>query len=141
MGTKLSGSKIFLQTTISDIDYFVVCEQTSSLSITVENEEIRCKTTGEWAEQLEGGNKSGTFSYTGLFVKDPEINEASFEELYEQLGNILPWKWGGIEPGDFLFEANAKITEFTVNANQGESVSFDMTLTISEQPTLTTVGT
>lgn len=141
MATKLNGSKIFLQATIGGDELFVVCEQTSELSVSAEGVEVRCKTTGEFAEQLDGGSKTGTISFTGAYVKDPAVNEASFETLFDQVGNVLPFVWGGTEPGDFIVECNAKITDLSITANQDEAVTFSLTLTISEQPILTTVST
>lgn len=138
---KLNGSQIFLRTIDGAEEAFIVCEQTSEFSISTEGVTVQCKTTGEWVEQLAGGTKSGTISFTGAYVQDPSVNTLSFEALFAFVGTVRDWVWGGTEVGQFIIETKAKLASMSISANQNEAVTFTIELEVSEQPTLTEVGT
>jgi len=138
---KLNGKSIFLRKIVGEDEAFLVCEQTSELSIESDGVEVICKTTDEFAELLEGGTKTGSISFTGAYVKDPSVNSLSFEELFNTVGDVDDYVWGGTEPGDFIIETRAKLASLSINANNNEAVTFSLTLSISEKPTLTTIST
>jgi predicted secreted protein len=142
---KLNGSQIFLRKIVLvedlPVEAFIVCEQTTEFSIESEGVTVQCKTTGEWVEQLAGGTKSGSISFTGAYVKDPTINNLSFEEIFDSVGLVEDYVWGGTEVGDFIIETKAKLTSLSISANQNEAVTFSITLTISDEPLLTTITT
>ena len=138
---KLNGSQLFLRKIVGEDEAYIVCEQTSEFSISVEGVTVQCKTTGEFIEQLTGGTKSGSISFTGAYVQDPSVNTLSFEELYASLGTVSDWIWGGTEVGQFIIETSAKLTSLSITGNQNEAVTFSMTLELSAAPVLTEVGT
>lgn len=138
---KLNGSSIFLRTMDGATEAFIVCEQTSEFSISTEGVTVQCKTTGEWVEQLAGGTKSGTISFTGAYVQDPSVNTLSFEALFAFVGTVRDWVWGGTEVGQFIVETKAKLASMSISANQNEAVTFTIELEVSEEPVLTEVGT
>lgn len=138
---KLNGSQIYLRMVDNETEVNIVCEQTSEFSISTEGVTVQCKTTGEWVEQLAGGTKTGSISFTGAYVKDPTVNSMSFEELFSHIGEVNDWVWGGIEPGDFIIEASAKLATLSITANQNEAVTFSIELELSDEPILTEVGT
>lgn len=138
---KLNGSEIFLRKVDGSDEVFIVCEQTSELSISTEGVTVQCKSTGEWVESLAGGSKSGSISFTGAYVQDPSVNSMSFEDLFSSIGTVGDWIWGGTEVGQFIIETKAKLASMTISANQNEAVTFTIELEISEQPTLTEVTT
>lgn len=138
---KIKGEEIFLRVMDGAQEAYIVCEQTSELSITNEGVEVRCKNTGEWAEYLDGGNKAGTISFSAAYVNDPLVNNLSFETMFSYIGLVKDWIWGGIDSGDFIIETKAILNSLTITANQNEVVTFTMELQLSEAPTLTQVPT
>jgi predicted secreted protein len=138
---KLNGSEIFLRMVVDEEEAFIVCEQTTELSISTEGVTVQCKSTGEWVEQLEGGTKTGSISFTGAYVSNPTGGGLSFEEVWDSIGLVRDWVWGGTQPGQFIISAKAKLASLSITGNQNEAVTFSMELEISEEPQLTIIST
>ena len=138
---KLNGSQIFLRKVVGELEANIVCEQSSEFSISVEGVTVQCKTTGEFVEQLAGGTKSGSISFSGAYVQDPTVNTLSFKELYASLGEIGDWIWGGTEVGQMIIETKAKLSSLSITSSTNEAVTFSMTLDLSEAPVITEIGT
>jgi len=138
---KLNGSEIFLRMIVNSLEAFIVCEQTTEFSISTEGVTVQCKTTGEWVEQLSGGTKSGSISFTGAYVQNPSGTGLSFEDVYASVGLVRSFVWGGILPGQFIISTSAKLASLSISANQNEAVTFSMELEISGDPVLTVIST
>jgi hypothetical protein len=137
---KINGTELFLRKVQGQNELIIVCEQNSELTITSEGVTVQCKAS-EWTEFLNGGTKSGTISFTGLYVKDPAVNTLSYEALFAELGKVGEYIWGGINPGDLIVETEARLNTLTIVANDNEGVTFNFELGISGEPTLSTVST
>ena len=138
---KINGSSLLLRMMVDDAEAFIVCEQTSELSISTEGVTDQCKSTGEWVEQLSGGTKTGTISFTGAVVRNIDNTSLSFEDVWDSIGMVRDWVWGGTLPGEFIISAKAKLASLSITGNQNEAAVFSMELEISEEPLLTLIST
>jgi TP901-1 family phage major tail protein len=138
---KINGSEIFLRMVVDEAEAFIVCEQTSELSISAEGVTVQCKSTGEWVEQLSGGTKTGSISFTGAVVRNIDDGSLSFEDVFSSVGLVRDWVWGGTLPGEFIISTKAKLASLSITGNQNEAVTFTMELEISEEPELTIIST
>jgi predicted secreted protein len=139
--SKVIGNSFFLRIDTGSAEAYIVCEQNSSLSISSEVITVLCKTTGEWAEILAGGTKSGSISFTGIYVKDPTNPNISAFDLLALVGTVQDVIWGGAGSGDDVVEASAHISEVNLDSNTNEAIQFSATLTIAGEPTITTYTT
>jgi predicted secreted protein len=138
---KVIGNKFFLRLTIDSVETFIVCEQESGIEVSSEDITVLCKTSGEWAETLEGGTKSGSINYSGAYVKDPSSPNLSAFTLLGLVGTVQDAIWGGIEDGDDIVEAPVKISSVSITSNTNEAITFSGTLTIAGEPTVGTYTT
>lgn len=137
----INGSELLLRMMVDDAEAFIVCEQTSELSISTEGVTVQCKSTGEWVEQLSGGTKTGSISFTGAVVRNPTGTGLSFEDVWNSIGLVRDWVWGGTVAGEFIISAKAKLASLSITGNQNEAAVFSMELEISEEPLLTLITT
>jgi predicted secreted protein len=139
--TKIIGNDFFLRLVIDEQTVYIVCEQNSELSLSSEVITVLCKTTGQWAEVLNGGTKSGSLSFTGAYVKDPTAPNISAFDLIGLLGTVQTYIWGGVEPGDDEVTGEAHVTDLAITSNTNEAITFTATLTLSGEPTAQKVTT
>jgi hypothetical protein len=119
---------------------FVVCEQESTLEATNEGVIVRCKTTGDYGVRLEGGQKTGSISFSGAYVKSPTAPDVSAFDLLRALGEIQPAVWGGVENGDDIVEVDVQINSVSIETNTENEITFSATLDFAGDPVITTVG-
>jgi predicted secreted protein len=139
--TKIIGNDFFLRLVIDEQTVYIVCEQNSELSLSSEVITVLCKTTGQWAEVLNGGTKSGSLSFTGAYVKNATSPDISWAELGPLLGTVQTYIFGGLEPGDDEVTGQAHLTDLQLGANTNEAITFTATLTLSGEPTFQKVTT
>ena len=139
--SKVIGNDFFLRIDTGSAEAYIVCEQNSELSLSAEVITVLCKTTGQWAEILAGGTKSGSISFTGVYVKDPTVPNISAFELAALVGTVQDVIWGGIASGDEIVEAPAHISDVSIASNTNEAITFTATLTLAGEPTITTYTT
>ncbi len=138
---KQVGNKFFIRLEISGVEKFIICEQNSGLDLASEIITVLCKTSGDFAEILPGGTKSGSLSFTGAYEKDPTGGNLSFFELVPLLGTIQDVIYGGIDVGDDIIEVPAHISNVAITSDTNEAITFTATLTVSGALTVTKVGT
>lgn len=138
--SKLIGNSFFLRLVIDEVPVYIVCEQTSELSMSSEQISVLCKTSGAWPEILSGGSKSGSISFTGAYVKDPDSPNISWAALFPLLGTTQEYIWGGIEPGDDQVTGDAHISEISLGAETNAAITFNATLTLSGEPVVSKVS-
>lgn len=131
--TKVVGNDFYLRIKVNGDYKFVVCEQNTDWDESAEPITVLCKTTGPYPEILPGGTKSGSLSFTGAYIKDPD-EDISFFDLRQSLGEIVEYAWGGIEEGDDNIEGEAHVSNITMGANTNEAITFGATLTFSKEP-------
>lgn len=130
------GNEFFLRFNEVAGDAFIICEQTSEFSVSSEIITVLCKTTGKWPTILPGGTNSGSFSFTGAYLKDPANNNISAFELAKKIGEVKDVTWGGLNVGDDIVTAKVHITDIAITSNTNEAITFSATLTIADEPTI-----
>ena len=139
--SKVIGNDFFLRIDTGSGEAYIICEQNSELSLSSEIITVLCKTTGQWAEILAGGTKSGSISFTGAYVKDPTAPNVSAFDIAALVGTVQNVIWGGTASGDDVVEAPAHISDVTITSNTNEAITFSATLTLAGEPTITTYTT
>lgn len=117
----------------------VVCQVSGSLSLTNEGVTIRNNCTGDWGVRVDGGDKSGSFSFTGdIDFAANGTTELSFFDLIADLGSIQECIFGDQTVGEkyLVFEAQLNGLELTTERNT--QVSFSGTFDISGDPVVVT---
>ena len=138
--TKVIGNDFFLRIDVDGTPAFIVCEQSSELSVSAEIITVLCKNTGEWQEVLAGGLKSGSISATGVYVKNPDSPNLSAFDIIGLIGTIQEAIWGGLEPGDDQVVADVHVTELSISTATNEAITFSLTLTLTGEPTVSQVS-
>jgi hypothetical protein len=114
------------------------CEANSSLSLSAEQIEVRCKTSGSWATFLDDTIKSGSISFDGIYNKTGTNSAFS---IASKLGGVYPFIWGGTEPGDEVLTGNLFLATAEITANLDTAITFSGTGNISGEPNYGVVGT
>jgi predicted secreted protein len=135
------GNKFFLRITVDEEQKFIICEQNSEFSVESEPITVLCKTTGNWTTIIGGGLKSGSASYTGAYLKDPEEDNLSAFQAINLVGGVQEFYWGGLEPGDDSIIFDAHVSSVSITSNTNEAITFTMNLTLADEPEITKVGT
>jgi hypothetical protein len=130
------GNEFFLRIIIDSTPAFIICEQNSELNVSAETITVLCKTTGSWTTILGGGLKSGSISFTGAYLQDPDSPNISAFELLALVGNVESVVWGSNQDGGDVVEVDAHITDVTITSNTNEAITFSATLTLSDEPTI-----
>ena len=113
------------------------CETSSSIGISSEGTPVRCKSSGEWEEFLEGGIKSGTISFDAIYIKE---GTGSAIALMQKVGGIYPFVWGGQEIGDEVITGSMRLNSLDLEAALDTEVTFTGEASISGEPTFGTVS-
>ena len=119
-------------------DVAIDCETSSSITISAESLEARCKTSGSWSEFIEGGIKSGEISFEGIY-QQPSSNSAF--DIAEKVGGVYPFIFGGTDAGDQVITGNFFLASAEISASLDEIVTFSGSGNISGEPTFGTVTT
>lgn len=135
------GNKFFLRLTVLGDQKFIICEQNSEFSVESEPITVLCKTTGNWTTIIGGGLKSGSASYTGAYLKDPDSDNLSAFAAINLVGGVEEFYWGGLEPGDDLIVFDGHVSSVQVTSNTNEAITFTMNITLADEPLITKVGT
>lgn len=132
--TAVSGKKFILL--IDDVA--INCEIDSSISITAEPIEVRCKGVGSFPTYLEDVQKSGDISFSGVYSK-VDVEGSGFA-LQEKVGSVYPFAWGGTEAGDEVVTGNFFLATVELTSADGESVQFSGSGNVSGDPVYGTVS-
>lgn len=130
----VSGRSMILEIDNLSID----CETSSTLTITKEALEVRCKTNGEWSTLIPGGTASGEISFEGVY-QQPSSNSAF--DLMQKVGAIYPFVFGGTDFGDEVVSGSFYLASVEITAANDEVVTFSGSGQISGEPTFGTVTT
>jgi hypothetical protein len=114
------------------------CETSSNISISSEGTPVRCKSSGEWEEFLDGGIKTGTIGFDAIYVKN---GTGSAFALLQKVGGVFPFIWGGIEPGDEVLTGNMRLNSLDMEAALDTEVTFSGEGSISGEPIVGVVST
>ena len=136
---KQIGNNFFIRLDIGGVEKFIICEQNSGLDLASEIITVLCKTSGDFAEILPGGTKSGSLSFTGAYEKDPSGDNLSFFELVPLLGTVQDVIYGGLETGDDIVEVPAHLSNIALTSDTNSAITFTATLTVAGAITATKV--
>jgi len=119
----------------------VVCQVSGSLSLTNEGVTVRNNCSGDWGVRLAGGDKSGSFSFTGDidFGSDP-ASAYSWFDLYADLGSVQECIFGDKTVGQKYLTFDAQLNGLELTAERNTQVSFSATFDISGPPTVVTAA-
>jgi len=117
----------------------VVCQVSGSLSLTNEGITVRNNCSGDWGVRLEGGDKSGSFAFTGDvdFGNDPATSYSYFD-LYADLGKVFETIFGDKTVGQKYFLFNSQLNALELTAERNTQITFSGTFDISGVPEIVT---
>lgn len=120
----------------------VVCKTSASVSISNESVTVRNDCTGDYGVRLEGGDKSGSFSFSGDldFASTGSTNLSAFD-LMEDIGKVYELVFGGIDPGDRIITVDAQLNSVEITAERNSQVSFSGTFDFAGAPAITLIPT
>jgi len=124
----VSGRSMILEIDSLAID----CETSSTITITKEPLEARCKANGEWSVFIAGGTASGEISFEGLFMK-PSTNSGF--DLMQKTGAAYPFIFGGTEVDDQVVSGQFFLSTVEISSANDELVTFSGSGMISGEPT------
>ena len=118
----------------------VVCKTSASVSISNESVIVRNDCTGDYGVRLEGGDKSGSFSFSGDldFASTGSSNISAFD-LFEDIGKVFELVFGGVETGDKIITVDAQLNSLEITAERNTQISFTGTFDFAGTPTVTVV--
>ena len=123
----VSGRSMILEIDSLAID----CETSSTITLTKEPLEARCKTSGDYSIFIAGGTASGEISFEGLFMK-PSTNSGF--DLMQKTGAVYPFVFGGTEIGDQVVSGSFYLSTVEVTSPNDELVTFSGSGMISGEP-------
>ena len=120
----------------------VVCKTSASVSISNESVTVRNDCTGDYGVRLEGGDKSGSFSFSGDldFASTGSTNLSAFD-LMDDIGKVFELVFGGVDPGDKIITVDAQLNSIEITAERNSQVSFSGTFDFAGAPALTVIPT
>lgn len=118
----------------------VVCKTSASVSISNEGVTVRNDCTGDYGVRLPGGDKSGSFSFSGDvdFSSTGSTNYSAFD-LMEEIGKVYELVFGGTETGDKIITVDAQLNSVEITAERNSQVSFSGTFDFAGAPVITVV--
>lgn len=122
--------------TIDDIE--IDCETSSTLTITKEALEVRCKNSGEWSTLIPGGAASGEISFEGVY-NHPSSNSAF--DLMQKVGGVYDFVFGGTAVGAEVVSGEFYLSNVEISAANDEFVTFSGSGQISGEPIFGVVTT
>lgn len=130
----VEGKSMILEIDNLSID----CETSSTVTITKEALEVRCKTSGEWSTLIPGGVASGEISFEGVY-QEPSSNSGF--DLMEKVGAIYPFVFGGTTVGSRVVSGNFFLSTVEITSAMDEFVTFSGSGAISGEPVFGVVTT
>lgn len=130
----VSGRSMILEIDNLSID----CETSSTITITKEALEVRCKTNGQWSTLVAGGVASGEISFEGI-MQAPSSNSGF--DLMQKTGAVYPFVFGGTAVGDRVVSGNFYLSTVEITAANDEIVTFSGSGAISGEPVFGVVTT
>lgn len=123
-------------------DLPVVCKTSASVSISNESVIVRNDCTGDYGVRLDGGDKSGSFSFSGDldFASTGSVNISAFD-LFDEIGNVFELVFGGTEAGDKIITVNAQLNSLEITAERNTQISFTGTFDFAGTPAVTVIPT
>jgi hypothetical protein len=120
----------------------VVCKTSASVSISNESVTVRNDCTGDYGVRLEGGDKSGSFSFSGDldFSSTGSTNLSAFD-LMDDIGKVYELVFGGVDPGDKIITVDAQLNSVEITAERNSQVSFSGTFDFAGAPAITVIPT
>jgi hypothetical protein len=120
----------------------VVCKTSASVSISNESVVVRNDCTGDYGVRLEGGDKSGSFSFSGdLDFDSTGSSNLSAFDLMEDIGKVFELVFGGTESGDKIITVDAQLNSLEITAERNTQVSFTGTFDFAGAPAITVIPT
>lgn len=120
----------------------VVCKTSASVSITNESVIVRNDCTGDYGVRLEGGDKSGSFSFSGdLDFDSTGSSNLSAFDLMEDIGKVFELIFGGDEAGEKIITVDAQLNSLEITAERNSQVSFTGTFDFAGAPSITVIPT
>lgn len=118
----------------------VVCKTSASVSVSNESVVVRNDCTGDYGVRLGGGDKSGSFSFSGDldFASTGSSNISAFD-LFEDIGKVFELVFGGVETGDKIITVDAQLNSLEITAERNTQISFTGTFDFAGTPTVTVV--
>lgn len=118
----------------------VVCKTSASVSISNESVVVRNDCTGDYGVRLEGGDKSGSFSFSGDldFASTGSSNISAFD-LFEDIGKVFELVFGGVETGDKIITVDAQLNSLEITAERNTQISFTGTFDFAGTPVVSVV--
>lgn len=123
-------------------DLPVVCKTSASVSISNESVIVRNDCTGDYGVRLNGGDKSGSFSFSGDldFASTGSVNISAFD-LFDEIGNVFELVFGGTEAGDKIITVDAQLNSLEITAERNTQISFTGTFDFAGTPAVTVIPT
>lgn len=120
-------------------DLPVVCKVSGSLSLTNEGITVRNDCTGDWGVRLEGGDKSGSFSFTGdIDFAANGTTAYSYFDLLADIGKVFECLFGDETVGQKYLTFDAQLNSLELTAERNTQISFSGTFDLSGPPTVVT---
>lgn len=123
-------------------DLPVVCKTSASVSISNESVVVRNDCTGDYGVRLDGGDKAGSFSFSGDldFESTGSVNISAFD-LFDEIGNVFELVFGGTEAGDKIITVDAQLNSLEITAERNTQISFTGTFDFAGTPAVTVIPT
>ena len=120
----------------------VVCKTSASVSFSNESVTVRNDCSGDYGVRLEGGDKSGSFSFSGDldFASTGSTNLSAFD-LMDDIGKVFELVFGGVDPGDKIITVDAQLNSIEITAERNSQVSFSGTFDFAGAPAITVIPT
>ena len=120
----------------------VVCKTSASVSISNESVVVINDCTGVYGVRLEGGDKSGSFSFSGdLDFASTGVSNLSAFDLMDDIGKVYELVFGGVDPGDKIITVDAQLNSVEITAERNSQVSFSGTFDFAGAPAITVIPT
>lgn len=120
----------------------VVCKTSASVSISNESVVVRNDCTGDYGVRLEGGDKSGSFSFSGdMDFASAGVTDISGFDLFEDIGKVFELVFGGTESGDKIITVDAQLNSLEISAERNTQVSFTGTFDFAGTPVVSAIPT
>jgi hypothetical protein len=112
------------------------------VSISNESVVVRNDCTGDYGVRLEGGDKSGSFSFSGDldFASTGASNLSAFD-LMEDIGKVFELVFGGTDSGDKIITVDAQLNSVEITAERNSQVSFSGTFDFAGAPVISVIPT
>lgn len=120
----------------------VVCKTSASVSISNESVVVRNDCTGDYGVRLEGGDKSGSFSFSGdMDFASLGVTDISGFDLFKDIGKVFELVFGGTESGDKIITVDAQLNSLEISAERNTQVSFTGTFDFAGTPVVSAIPT